>query len=329
MPLSTSSSNERAPKGRWALTWLSAIIVLVIALAGWKTYWTGQGFGVSLPNNSAAWATTRMQLGPESTVFTGTSRTQAGLVPQEWMAETGTLPLQLALVGSSPVPVVEHLATQTDFRGLLIVGVVEMYMFDADHGPNHGKQAMNEYRDILAGPSRRWGVALARLVPHSLLMRNQQLTFRKIVDGLWEGGAPRNLPANMQSNRWMKFQRDNLVPDDLDYEEFENAGRPATAAERDAIIERLDTSVQTIQARGGRVIIVAFPSCGTRHEIERRRYPHDIYWEPLVAGTSAQVINAYSIPQLVDFQCADGSHMDESDARRFTRELARIIEAGR
>jgi hypothetical protein len=65
----------------------------------------------------------------------------------------------------------------------------------------------------------------------------------------------------------------------------------------------------------------------TRREIEDRRYPRDMYWNPLVEATSAiAAINTYDYPQFLDFQCSDGSHLDESDARWFTRELASLVK---
>jgi hypothetical protein len=330
VPSSTSSSDsskDRAPEGRWALSWAVAVALLVIALAGWKVAWTSRGYGVSLTNNAASWAAKRVELRPGSTVLLGTSRTQAGIVPKEW-ADTvgGEPPLQLALLGTSPVRALEYLAEETDFRGLAVVGVVDMYVFDAEATGEHVDEAIAEYRAVETGPARRSGVALQHIIPGSLLMRNQHLTLGGVLESMWKRSAPKNSPANMQPDRWIEFVRDRLRPEDIDYTEFENAGRPATVAERDSIIADIRACIETIRARGGAVVLVAVPACGQRRAIEDRRYPREMYWDPLARAVApAPAIRCYDVPALMDFTCADGSHLDAADARRFTRELARIV----
>lgn len=329
MPSSTSNSKERVPDGRWALTWVSALVLLVLALAGWKLFWTSRGYGVSLPNSAASWAAKRVDLRPESTVFLGTSRIQVGLVPDEWAAVTGgKTPVQLALAGTSPVKTLRHLADDTDFHGLAIVGIVAMYTFDVEAHGTWADEALAEYRAIQTGPAKRAGVELGRFVPTSLLMRNEHLDLSGILDGLWNGRPPKNPPACMQPSRWIEYTRARLDTSQNDYTEFENAGRPAPPAERDSIIADIRTSIETIRGRGGTVVLVSFPACGRRREIEDRRYPRALYWDPLVRAVApVPAIRCYDIPSLMDFTCADGSHLDKADARRFTRELARIVMA--
>ncbi len=327
MPSSTSNSKQRAPGGRWGPAWVGAVVLLVLALAGWKAYWTSRGYGVSLPNSAASWAAARVDLRPTSTVLLGTSRIQVGLVPEEWAAQTGgDPPLQLALAGTSPVKTLRYLARDTDFRGLAVVGVVEMYMFDVDAHGDRADEALAEYRGIRTGPARRAGVELQRFVPTSLLMRNQHLGLSGILDALWNRRPPKNIPANMQPNRWIEFERERFDPGDNDYAEFETAGHPATPAERDSIIAEVRASAEAIRARGGAVVLVAFPACGERRAIEDRRYPRESYWDPLVRAVAPAVaIRCYDVPELMDFTCTDGSHLDAADARGFTRALARIV----
>lgn len=326
MHSSTFSSSERAPRGRWAATWVTVLLLLVVALSAWKSYWTAQGFGISVTNDVRSWAAARTHLRDDSAVLVGTSRIQAAIDPDAWAdAVGGDPPLQLALVGSTPLPVMRHLAMDTSFHGLAVVGIVEMYMFNAEPGNRRGDDAIAEYRALMTSPARRAGVVLDRLLPQSFLVRHRRLSFAGILEAMWEGHAPINPPANMQRNRWMEFEGSRLEPDDFDYSEFETLGRPASAAERDAIIDELDGYIETIQNRGGRVVLVAFPACGQRRGIEARRYPRNEYWDPLAARTPAETINAYDVPELMHFSCADGSHLDAADAQRFSQVLARIV----
>lgn len=324
-PAAASTSATRAPAGRWGLTWLLALVMLAAALGVWKWYWTSQGFGVSVPNDLAAWAGTRTMLRDDSTVFLGSSRIQAAMKPAAWKEETGSTPLQLALVAATPLPVLRHLAEDTQFRGLAVVGIVEMYIFNVSPGVRRGDLAVAEYNALMTSPSRRAGVLLDRLVPYSLLVRNTRLDLPRILEATWEGHAPENPPGNMQRDRWMEFVGERVDLAGFDYADADTSGRPATPAERDSLITMMDGYVREIQSRGGRVALVAFPACGERREIEARRYPREMYWEPLAAATSADmVINAYDVPTLQEFRCTDGSHLDPVDADRFTRVIAEM-----
>jgi hypothetical protein len=305
-----------------------ALLILIAALGAWKWYWTSQGFGVSIPNDLRAWAGARTMLRDDSTVFLGSSRIQAAMNPAAWKQATGETALQLALVAATPVPVLRHLAEDTDFRGLAIVGIVEMYIFDVSPGTRRGDLAVAEYNALMTSPSRRAGVLLDRLVPYPLLVRNTRLDLPRILEAAWEGHAPENPPANMQRDRWMEFAGERVELADFDYADADTSGRPATAAERDSLIARMDAYVREIQSRGGRVALVAFPACGERREIEARRYPREMYWEPLAEATSADmVINAYDVPALEKFQCTDGSHLDPADADHFTRAIATMTRS--
>ena len=327
MPSSTSNSKSRAPGGPWLRTWVFALVFLALALAGWKAYWSSQGFGVALPDNPRGWVAARTKLQPKSTVLLGSSRIQAAIVAEEWAKEMdGERPLHLSLVGTSPLPILAHLADDTDFRGLAVIGVTEMFMFDAESTNDRAARSLADYRNLTTSPSRRSEVVLSGFVPNKVLVRHRRLNSLHVLEALWDRTAPRNPPNNMQTDRWIAFAADRVYPHDLEYETFEKAGRPATVAERDSIIAGVERCVETIQSRGGTVVLVAMPACATRRQIENRRYPRAMFWDALAAGTPAVAINAYDFPRLLEFRCSDGSHLDASDARRFTRDLARLIK---
>ncbi len=82
-----------------------------------------------------------------------------------------------------------------------------------------------------------------------------------------------------------------------------------------------------LQDRGVRVVVISFPVCGRRREIERSRYPRKQFWEVFAARTSAITIRSEDSPELQDYTCRDGSHLDKRDTPRFTRALRRIVDA--
>ena len=56
-------------------------------------------------------------------------------------------------------------------------------------------------------------------------------------------------------------------------------------------------------------------------------YPRATYWDVFAAQTAAITIHFADEPTLRDFTCPEGSHMDQSDAVRFTRSLVVIMKA--
>jgi hypothetical protein len=188
---------------------MGVLILLVLAQTGWKIYWNSQGFDVALPDDPSRWASNRWAMKPESTVLIGTSRMQAGLVPEEWAAETeGELPLQLTLVYTSPMPILKHLAEETDYRGLAVVEVNEMTVFDAELQSPRAARSLAEYEILLTSPSRRSSIVLGRYLPESILVRHRRLNFRGILTALWNWNHPQNPPNSMRADRLIVFEGD-------------------------------------------------------------------------------------------------------------------------
>ncbi|MBK6635955.1 MAG: hypothetical protein IPG38_18215 [Chitinophagaceae bacterium] len=65
----------------------------------------------------------------KSTVFIGSSRIKFDLDIPTWEQITGDHAIQLACVGSSPVPVLEDLANDKQFAGKLVIDVTEGLFF--------------------------------------------------------------------------------------------------------------------------------------------------------------------------------------------------------
>jgi hypothetical protein len=87
---------------------------------------------------------------------------------------------------------------------------------------------------------------------------------------------------------------------------------------------RVETYVQNIQARGGKVIIVNFPMSGEVAELTETAFPKQNFWDVWAATTSAKTIHFKDYPQL-QFDCPDESHLAAKDAPIFTEALVKII----
>jgi hypothetical protein len=88
----------------------------------------------------------------------------------------------------------------------------------------------------------------------------------------------------------------------------------------------IEGCVQAIHARGGHVAFVRFPTSGEHLNCDERAFPKHRYWDRFAARTSAVCIHFLDLPELSDFECPDTSHIDRSDAPRFTLRLAKVLK---
>jgi hypothetical protein len=90
-------------------------------------------------------------------------------------------------------------------------------------------------------------------------------------------------------------------------------------------IREVEDWVQAIQGRGGEVVFLRMPTTGALYSSDEFIFPKSRYWDAFARQTSAVCVHFKDWPQLADFECPDLSHLDRTDAPRFTDELARIL----
>ena len=123
------------PLVRWmAVAWVVFILVLV-ATAGWE--WKIRTLELragDLGDSKSHWAVERRKVATgehDGVVIIGSSRILFDTHLGVWEEMTGLRPIQLALPGTNPRPHLEDLAENSDFAGLLVVGVTpDIYFTD-------------------------------------------------------------------------------------------------------------------------------------------------------------------------------------------------------
>jgi len=263
-----------------------------------------------------------------STVLVGTSRIQAAIDPLVWAdATNGEPPIQLALVGSSPVPILENLAADPEFAGTIVYGVVPRFFFNAERAAEDVPASMvRVYQETRSSPARRVEIALANGVAGRLVIRNPELTAPRLIDALVKRSLPQRPRMRARADRFTPVEV-SPVPGDQDYERFFRAVRPMSSLDVEAFAARLQAAVDHQQAKGGAVVFVALPACGEVFSLQEAYFPKSEYWDRFARSISAPVLWAYDYPELLDFECGDGSHLGAADVPAFTRALAaRVAE---
>src|SRR5450631_4535057 len=125
-----------------------AILMLVLVLAvigGWELYLRSKGEAISYDDGPPLWADKRAMVyepSDKATVFIGSSRIKYDLDIPTWEKITGKHAIQLAIEGSSPVPVLVDLGNDKNFAGRLVVDVTEPLFFSSFGG---GKRNPADY----------------------------------------------------------------------------------------------------------------------------------------------------------------------------------------
>src|SRR5919107_2937306 len=95
-----------------------ALVLVSAFLASWELYLRHQGRGISYDDGGSLWSDKRKRVYEpidKATVFIGSSRIKYDLDIPTWKKITGDEPIQLANVGSSPLPMLYDLADDTNF----------------------------------------------------------------------------------------------------------------------------------------------------------------------------------------------------------------------
>jgi hypothetical protein len=326
VPSSTSSSNDRLPEGPWARTWIVAILLSCGVLGGYEAFWRLRGFHPELLQDAESWSFKRRQVRTadrQQTVLVGTSRMAWGVDP-EVLAETLSCetPIQLALAGGSPIPVLHHLSKDESFQGIVVCEVHPVLYFN---GVKIDRGVAGEYT------SRYENQTAGTPVEDLLHMGLQQITVLRLPDvapkELWRRFThDESLPLPEQGDRDLaKHQKEN---EEIWAEKDKRLSQPGGRVPYQRFLgdlERLEQMVTRIHKRGGRVVFVLMPTSGMVRQIDEKWFPRKRFWDVLVSRTQATTVHFADHPTLASFRCPDCSHLQGEDVGRFSKELARII----
>ena len=325
---STSNSNGRIPPGTWGRTWLLAAVLFAALLAGYEATWRGLGFTPSINDGPDAWAVARDRVRPDSVVFAGTSRIQADLDPGVWAESWAARPVQLAISGGSPLPVLEQLSRDPTFRGTVILDALPRMLFDTEKDREKlVSRWLRSYRKTHRSPAR---TSEARLrIPLTANLVSTRLSPWQFFGRSFLRSDLSRIPyATMGTNRFMQLDFNKVDLNqriDVIYHQVQEQGQPAVGTEIEETLQRIERAVSKIRSRGGNVVLVHFPHDGKIRDLENELYPRATYWDALVARVDAPAIHFADEPALSAYRCPDGSHLDVRDTADFTRDLADLV----
>jgi hypothetical protein len=335
------------PPRPWRGITVVVVLIVIAAAAAWEFYCRSIGYRPTLNDNEDRWTLTRRRVKPESVVIIGDSRAWFDLDLDELQTGLGKRPIQLAMPGSCPYPVLADLVKDENFHGTIISSVTP-WLFVAPPGSPPVERAEKAVRrshtETLA---QRAGEYLAMpLEEHVAFLRQEDLTLDELLKKLPipnRPGAlvPPRLPPYFQSvvrerrarmiercarpgqlqrsiqQIWLPLFTPPPPPTYIPKDEFIASMINAVEARFHDTV----TAVERLRSRGGKIVFVRLPVSGGLKVLEDRTTPRSQIWDSLLQRTAVPGIYFEDFPELASFNCPEWSHLSAGDSVEFTKRL--------
>ncbi|HEX5122735.1 MAG TPA: hypothetical protein VFV97_05755 [Rhodanobacteraceae bacterium] len=348
------------PAGPWPKIVLSAFFVVALFIAAMEVRLAVRGFRPTATDSEWSWIVQReraSQLGNRALILVGASRVLLDVDLDVLRRATGLEPVQLAIDGSSFVPVLDDLAADPSITGTVLVGYQDNVIASTDgesaaagfiaawqrHARAHGIPTFSSMESALTDRVHGWLRSYAdgarpitslvsRIVaPHptpqyliTMPDRSWLADYSKVdMPGFYYGRVQRTLGETVPAKPGMTWA-------DLDAEIRRriDAMPPADASLVDERSQRIAAMVRKIEARGGHVDVAAFPTDGLVRAIDEKRYPRATFLDRFAGIVGTKTISPADVPALAAFKCPDGSHIDYRDRPAFTAALTDALAGG-
>jgi hypothetical protein len=351
MHSSTSNSDLEFTRVVPALPWkgiaMTVALLSLAATAAWEIHARTNGYAPSINDTPDLWAEQRAKVKPDSLVLVGTSRMLFNADLDEIEKGLGQRPVQLALAGSSPFPVLADLAKDQSFRGTIILDIVPA-MFLAPAGPPMEVAQKALKRRDEWNYSQKWGHQLGMVIEQQLaFLKQEDLTLKQLLKQIpipdranaqvgpplppyfytvdrdrrgrmVEEAAIVGSPLQQRvAHGWLPLFTMPPPPSFIPVEKFQ-------AMMGQAIEKRFKDTVQhiaTLKARGVKIVFVRMPVSGPLVDKEEAIVPLAAGWGRLVKDNNVPAINFSDHPELSSFELPEWSHLSAPDSVEFTRRL--------
>ena len=338
MPLFTSNSSQADKISPWLLSWglgfiLTLLICFLLSHAAKRI-----GYQAQIIHDRDTWAMQRERLGDldgDEVALVGQSRLLMGF---SMKTAKSMFPnkkfVQLAVDGAEPGPTAIDLASDSDFRGLLVLSIsfFPESKYDQssylEHYYNAWSLSRKLDRNIRTELQQGFVLFNPRLNPiwqaYSFLSRGQLLDPSFYLDNRergrianWSTQAGRRIIESRVAagdQEWMLGLLRNKASQNWYTQRFTNW------------FKNFEPHVQALHARGGHLVYLRMPyrvPGKTGHQLEKKLFK-PIFDE--VAGESeASLIHFLDLEELAELETPDGSHLTYQGSLRFTTVLLETL----
>jgi hypothetical protein len=316
------------------------LALVCVLVAGWEIFWRHHDFiPGDYEDTPAVWQLQRERATGTATVLIGSSRMWEDVDLGQWQETAGTRPIQLAIAGRNPQPVLDDLAADPLFHGLVVCEVTPYLFYVEPEAFTSAFMHKGRAQTLSQRAANRIGMMLESKLAFIDSETRLSTLWKRVPLPLRPGTFPvREVPKGheMHSDRdtrmWRRIETDSAYRALFQRLWLFYAGPVDQQATHPGIQElvaragvRVANDVAQIRARGGDVVFVRFPSSGPVYRSEERSFPRSLSWEPLLRAANVTGVNFTDYPQLQGYNLPEWSHMSAADAPRFTQALADLI----
>ncbi|WP_422943901.1 hypothetical protein [Undibacterium sp. TJN19] len=343
----------------WKRIFAFTIVFCFLLILGMEGSLRYLGYQPTALDSKERWGHERSRaskLGRQALILIDTSRFQLGLDLDVLRKQTGLEPLQLAIDGSSFVPILKGLADDARITGTVLIDYTDGAVLGARNS-DFGNASMfeDEYEKSLLRPSSFSADTL-----ETYLTRELHENLSIFSDGAnplhslryrivpWKRSAQyintlpdRSRLADYSRLAWpdVYFSR---VAKQLGVQWDSHASHAVTEARFKDHINKLQVASQAdflrgaqviqsyiarIENRGGKVMFVEMPTNGLVKDANQQIFPRRQFFDVFFEKTKLPVLSSQGT-ELQSFICPDGSHIDMKDRARLSAIIARFVQAG-
>jgi len=328
-------------KGYFTKAAILAVFIVLVSVISWELYLRNKGYRISYDDGPALWSDKRDRVYQKNaTVFIGSSRIKYDLDIETWRNATGEDAVQLAMEGTSPRPILEHLANDKDFNGRLVIDVTEGLFFNASPGRQPEVFVNLSFYKNNHTPAQKAGFVLNRtLESRFVFLEKESFSLTALLDMV---NVPKRQGVFSMPYFPIEFRRNTfdrqayMTPLFFEDTSLQNQVKriwdmmgPRKPPPRGDTLERILAAVKNdidkIKQRGGAVLFVRTPSSGPFLVAEEKHFPREVYWDKLLAYTGCPGIHFLDYPATDHYLCPEFSHLNSQDAIMYTKNLIDIL----
>lgn len=320
------------------LIFVAALIITLLLTAAWE--WRMRQLGLTpgdLGDSPSGWADQRRRIdsGPVPVAIIGDSRILFDTDMDRFQKLTGVRPVQLALVGTNARPVLEDLAADPNFKGLLIVGIADTSYFRKGIGLMKPALDLGHWES----PSSRGSFLIHREVARHLALMDAGYRLSTLVariDPNWRKGVEGPYDDvwklsqtfdDRQTRMWPRIEHDARLRAHGRAVWHAFMGKPVKPEVIAMTLTKTRAAVARIRARGGDVIFVRPPSAPDFRANEEKSLPKAKGWDALLAAANVKGAHIDDMPNVQGMTLPEGSHLTGACATVFTDAYVRALIA--
>ena len=342
MPSSTSSSNSRihlltsaanSPKGLWR-EWTFGIALALCLLIGLEAHWRSKAILPNLLDDARLWSAQRERVASVESpvVLLGTSRMAIGFSKEEFKKiYPNRTVINLAFDGSFPMATLRDLSEDPTFHGEVLADAMIWTMLEKNWNT---QQQLVDYYHHHWNPVQKFGRDLDTCMQSNLRVVCPDVSLNPILGSVFLHKPIRQMHIHENQERWEHANFSVCSQAELDKMKvtFAPPGKtnPSISPEEVASFHHdvavINTWIDKIQRRGGRVAFVPFKMTDRIHDHNEAMFPRELYWDYFAKNTHALTLHSDDVAEFGTFACPDSSHLDMRDKARYTGILLRKLE---